>query len=76
MTIKITLIKGDGGVADAVRYTKQTGIAINNSTYIQKATDRIAALKNWLTVNPGATPNDKNIVNIIIEDLTNAINNI
>ena len=67
---------GDGGVADAVRYTKQTGIQVGGSDHLIKAQDRINGLNNWLKQTPNPTQRDKTIANLVLNDLINALNSL
>ena len=69
---------GDGGTADAVRYTKQTGELIGNSDHVVKAQGRVLQLqkiiKRGRTVEPFMSYHDMEIAHSLISDLIHSIN--
>lgn len=65
-------LHGDGGTADALRYTKSTGVLIGNSDHIQKAEDNVRGLQSVLA-SPSTSWSDKKIAEMLIQDLTDAL---
>ncbi len=65
-------IIGDGGTADAVRYTKSTGKLVGNSDHIQKAQNEITHLQSL--INRGLSYHDEQIALSLLRDLQHALN--
>ena len=63
---------GDGGTADAVRYTKETGDLVGGSDHIQSAGDLSRGLQNALK-NPGLSAAERSIARTLLNELTNAL---
>ena len=63
---------GDGGTADAVRYTKQTGELVGGSNHIQKATDTVTHLES-LMKSQDLSYHDMKIAKSLMDDLIHAL---
>ena len=63
---------GDGGTADAVRYTRETGELVGDSDHVQKAIDLSNGLKNVLK-NPQLSSHDHQIAETLLRELTDAL---
>ena len=66
-------IIGDGGTADAVRFTKQTGQLVGGSDHIRKAETEIAHIQKLLSSNT-LNYHDEQIALSLMNDLINALN--
>ena len=66
---------GSGSTADAIRYEKITGEKVYGKSHLNKGSEYLTALKNWLKNNPEATKSDIDAANLILEDLESAIKN-
>jgi len=64
---------GDGGLAAAIRETKQTGQLVGGSDHIIKGIETRAALMSVLR-SPGLDPGDREIVLQMLRDLVHALN--
>lgn len=66
-------IIGDGGTADAVRFTKQTGQLVGGSDHIRKAETEIAHIQKLLSSNT-LNYHDEQIALSLMNDLIDALN--
>jgi hypothetical protein len=66
---------GTGSTADAVRYTRLTGILVGNSDHLIAAQERLNRLTTWIMSNPSPIdPNDMDIAQMLANDLLNSLN--
>lgn len=71
---------GNGGLADALRYEKLTGVLLSDSGHAQKATEMQTRLSNFIrkadNQPPGSYPNSRGDVEYareLLEDLNHAL---
>jgi len=65
---------GDGGTADAIRYTKRTGLPIGGSDHIIKGIESLQALSKIIK-RKDVGGKDKDIASKLLNDLNDALNN-
>jgi hypothetical protein len=63
---------GDGGTADSVAYTRETGNLVGGSDHVQKALDLARGLQNVLS-NPNLANGDRQIAQTLLSELQNAV---
>ncbi|MBR5271035.1 MAG: hypothetical protein IKV64_02500 [Clostridia bacterium] len=64
--------KGDGGLADAIRYETKTKELVGGKSHIQKGKERLKNLENILKKQQ-LNSSDKNIIKDLIDDLKDAL---
>ncbi len=65
---------GYGSTADAIRHTRLTGELVGGSDHIIKGREAIKSLKNWFDASRStASEHDIKVVNLIIQDLEDAL---
>jgi len=65
-------IVGDGGLADAIRYEKETGQKVGGCSHVQKGKERLKNLEN-IRDKENLNDKDKKTVEGLIDDLKNAL---
>jgi hypothetical protein len=63
---------GDGGLADAIRYEKETGKMVGGRSHIRKGRERLKSLKK-LYSKENLNGRDTQIIAELIRDLTDAL---
>jgi RHS repeat-associated protein len=63
---------GTGTTADAIRHELATGQLVGGKSHLQKGTESIRALENWLMRNPDAAYRDQLVARSLIGDLLDA----
>ena len=72
---KPTATIGNGGTADAIRWTKGTGELVGNTDHVSKGIQYSNGLRNWLArPPPGAIADDIATAQRLLDDLTDALN--
>jgi len=64
---------GSGSTAAAVRFELSTGQQVGGRSHVQKASESITALTDWLTTHPSASSADQAAAKNIIIDTKNAL---
>jgi RHS repeat-associated protein len=64
---------GTGSTADAIRWTLQTGQLVGGTDHQAKGLQYISALVNWLAAHPDASEGDKEVAQMIANDLLDAL---
>lgn len=62
---------GDGGLADALRYEKQTGKLLSKTGHLTKVKERIRSIEKMLSRNPNHP--DRNLLLALKENLEKAL---
>jgi len=63
---------GDGGLADAIRYEKETGELVGGHSHTQKGKERLKNLENIL-LKENLNEQDTKTINKLIDDLRRAL---
>lgn len=64
---------GTGTTADAIRNERLTGLPTGGKSHLQKGTESVRALENWLSANPNAPYRERLIAQSLRDDLIQAL---